>query len=88
MTAPDPHVAHVVTAPHNLPYSGMWVVFCTCGAEFTGTSADEVREAAGPHRAAEAQRVGHRDRERDEERRTRREARRQQRRSKVEGGKR
>lgn len=84
MTVPDPSVPHIVTAAHGVPYSAMWVAFCTCGAEFIGTTADEVRDAAAPHRAAQAQRDGHRDRERDEERRTRREARRAQRRTRVE----
>ena len=80
MSELDLDVPHIVTAVHQIPFSGMWVAFCTCGAELTGTDADQVRTAGQPHREAEQQRLGHAiDRSRDEERRMRREARRQQR---------
>jgi hypothetical protein len=57
MTEPDPAVPHVVTAPHDVPFSGSWVGFCTCGAEFIGASAEEVRTAGLPHREAERKRL-------------------------------
>ncbi len=48
---------HVVTAPHKIPFSGTWVAFCTCGREFQGTSADEVRDAGQECRQAERERL-------------------------------
>jgi hypothetical protein len=57
MTDLDLAVPHVVTAVHQIPFSGSWVAFCTCGGEFTGTDADEVREAGEPHRVAERRRL-------------------------------
>jgi hypothetical protein len=85
-------VPHVVLAPRLAAYSGTWWASCTCGAQATGGTPDEVRAALAPHRAAERERAGAvADRERDEARRRRKEARREQRRAKrsnVEGGRR
>lgn len=83
MTGLDLSRPHVVTAPHKY-FAASWWAACTCGAEFFGATADEVREAGKPHRDAERERVGKLvDRDRDEARRRRREARREQRRTKV-----
>ena len=86
MTTPaalDAERPHITTAPHAVPYTAMFVGFCSCGAEFVGLE-DEVRAAGQPHRDAEKARVPKMvDRERDEVRRRRREARREQRRSKA-----
>ena len=74
MTGLDLSRPHVVTAPHKY-FAASWWAACTCGAEFFGATADEVREAARPHRDAERERVGKLvDRDRDEARRRRREA--------------
>jgi hypothetical protein len=83
MTDLDMGISHVLTPPIQAKFSGTWVGFCSCGQDFVKATEEEVREAGRPHREAEAQRVGHVDRERDEARRLRREARREQRRSQV-----
>lgn len=86
MTELDTSRPHVVTAPHAVPYSAMWVGFCTCGAEFTGTSAEEVRAAGEPHRVAEKERTGVlADQTRIESRQRRIQAGRAQRRSRANG---
>lgn len=49
---------HIVTAPHRIPYApAMWVAFCTCGGEFQGATAEEVRIARRPHWDAEQRRL-------------------------------
>jgi len=58
MTELDPEQRHVVTAPHQIPFSGTWVAFCTCGAELTGTTAEDVRKQGMPHRELERRRGG------------------------------
>ena len=83
MTVLDLDRPHITTAPHPVPYTAMFIGFCSCGAEFVGLE-DDVRAAGVPHRDAERERVGKvLDRERDDARRLRREARREQRRSKA-----
>lgn len=82
MTDLDTSVPHIVTAPHSVPFSALVVAFCTCGEEFTGTTAEEVREASQPHRDVEKERLGSYDRDRDENRRLRQAQRREQRRNK------
>lgn len=55
----DPYAArpHVLTAPHQPAFSGIWFGWCTCGAEFSGTSPQAVRDAGLPHRLAEIARL-------------------------------
>jgi hypothetical protein len=57
MTDLDTDVPHVLTAAHQVPFTGTWIGFCTCGTEFVKASAEEVREAGRPHRLAERERL-------------------------------
>lgn len=57
MTVLDLTRPHIVTAPHQIYGSGMWFAWCTCGEEFSGTTADAARDAGKPHRDAERNRL-------------------------------
>jgi hypothetical protein len=57
VTGPDTRRPHVLTAPHQPAFSGTWYAWCTCGEEFTGATAQAVRDAGLPHRLAEISRL-------------------------------
>ena len=57
LNAIDLNTPHVLTAPHQPPFSGTWYVFCSCGAEMAGATAQAVRDAGLPHRLAEIARL-------------------------------
>jgi hypothetical protein len=57
VTTLNKDVAHILTAPHRVVGSGMFEGWCSCGEEFVGATAEEVREAGKPHRKAELERL-------------------------------
>jgi hypothetical protein len=56
MTDLDLSRAHIVMGPHKYAYANWWGA-CSCGEEFFGATADEVRQAWIPHREAERKRL-------------------------------
>jgi hypothetical protein len=53
----DLTVVHRLTTPEFLLGVGRWYGWCTCGDEFTGPTAQAVRDAGLPHRLAEISRL-------------------------------
>ena len=62
MTDLDLSRAHIVMGPHKYAYANWWGA-CSCGEEFFGATADEVRQLWMPHKEAERERLSKVDHE-------------------------